>query len=309
MKDDAVGKPGGLWPGGLWIVLAAVFWSISGVVTKSIDLPPEAIAFYRSLFAGLALFPFVPRSRIVFRPLMFPMFVVFGAMCGTFLAAIKLTTAANAILLQCTASFWVIPIAWLAMRERPGRQAVWGILVAMAGVVTIVGYGSDRQAGESLGIYLGLASGLAYACVVVGLRFLRGMDPIWLSAVNNFGGAVVLGIWITLFGGGIPVPDGWTLLALAGFGIVQMAIPYALFARGLQRVGAAEAGLLGLLEPILNPTWVYLLVGEAPDDATKIGGAFLLAGLALRFAPLRARAAPGRPEGPKAPMSDQSPNS
>jgi DME family drug/metabolite transporter len=303
MTDDAASKPGGSWPGGLLIVLAAVFWSISGVAAKSIDLPPEAIAFYRSLFAGLALFPFVPRSRMVFRPMMFPMFVIFGAMCGTFLAAVKLTTAANAILLQCTASFWVIPIAWFAMRERPDRQAVWGILVAMAGIVTIVGFGEDRRPGESVGIYLGLASGLAYACVVVGLRFLRGMDPTWLSAVNNFGGAVVLGIWITLFGGGIPIPDAWTLLALAGFGIVQMAIPYALFARGLQRVGAAEAGLLGLLEPILNPTWVFLLVGEAPDDATKIGGAILLAGLALRFAPLRAWTAPKSPSAPQSPSS------
>jgi drug/metabolite transporter (DMT)-like permease len=67
--------------------------------------------------------------------------------------------------------------------------------------------------------------------------------------------------------------------------VVQLAIPYALFARGVRDVQAPEAALITLLEPVLNPIWVYLRHGERPADATLIGGAFLLAGVALRYLP------------------------
>ena len=66
-----------------------------------------------------------------------------------------------------------------------------------------------------------------------------------------------------------------------------MAIPYALFARGLREIGAPEAGLIGLVEPILNPIWVVLFVHERPAGPTVIGGLFLLAGLAYRYWPAR----------------------
>src|SRR3954447_27059559 len=79
------------------VLMAAVLWSLSGVVTKSLDLDATTIAFYRGLFAGLVLVPFVPRSRRVVRPEMLPLGLVFGAMTGLYLGAVKTTTAANAI--------------------------------------------------------------------------------------------------------------------------------------------------------------------------------------------------------------------
>jgi drug/metabolite transporter (DMT)-like permease len=81
------------------------------------------------------------------------------------------------------------------------------------------------------------------------------------------------------------VPTVPQAVALAAFGIVQMAIPYALFARGLREVSAAEAGLITLVEPILNPVWVVLVAHERPSLPTLAGGALLLAGVALRYIP------------------------
>src|SRR5207253_3211104 len=102
----------------------------------------------------------------------------FGAMTGLYLAAVKATTAANAIFLQYTSTVWTIPLSALLLRERPDRRSVLAIALAAVGIAAIVGYGYDGRPGERWGIALGLASGVGYAGVVVGLRGLRDLDPI-----------------------------------------------------------------------------------------------------------------------------------
>lgn len=271
--------------GRAFIVAAAVLWSLSGVLTKSLALDPPAIAFYRSLFAGLALVPFVPRERRVVLPGMLLLGLTFGAMTGLYIAAIKATTAANAIILQYTATFWMIPASALLLHERPDRRSMIGVALACLGIGLIVAYGGGGRPGESRGIALGLASGLMYALVAVGMRKFRMIDPTWLSAFNNLGAALTLGAWIGATTGPITVPTAGQAAFLLAFGVIQMAIPYALFARGLQVVRAPEAGLLGLIEPILNPIWVAIAVGERPTPATVVGGLFLLSGVAVRYVP------------------------
>ncbi|MBY0396510.1 MAG: DMT family transporter, partial [Thermoleophilia bacterium] len=166
------------------VLAAAVLWSLSGAITKSIDLDGLTIAFYRGLFAGLVLIPIVPAARRGFRPAMIPLGLVFGAMTGFFLASMKSTTAANAIYLQYSATFWVVPLSVLLLKERPDRRTLLGIGLSLLGVAPIVafGHGGGR---EWMGVIFGIASGLAYAVVAVGMRALRGQDPVWLSAVNN----------------------------------------------------------------------------------------------------------------------------
>ncbi len=158
-----------------------------------------------------------------------------------------------------------------------------GIGLATLGIVVIAVWG--YAPGEGLGVVLALISGFCYALIVLGMRGLRNLDPIWLSAVNNLGGALTLGLWMLLSSTSLPRPTPVQYGILATFGIVQMAIPYALFARGLREISAPEAGLIGLLEPILNPMWVLLVHGERPAPATLVGGLFLLAGVTLRYLP------------------------
>jgi drug/metabolite transporter, DME family len=273
------------------ILAAAVLWSLSGVVTKSLSLPALPIAFYRSLFAGLALLPFVPRSRWTARPAMIGLGLIFGAMIGFYIASVKATTAANAILLQYTCMFWTIPLSILVLREWPDRRSVVGIALAMVGIVIIVGFGYDGRPNEWQGVAYGLASGFAYSIVATTMRGLRDVDPTWLSAFSNLAGSLTLGAWMLATAGSIPVPTAGQSVALIAFGVIQMAIPYALFARGLRTVGAPEAGLIALIEPVLNPIWVFLVHGEIPSMPTRIGGLFLLAGLGYRSWP--AKEAPG----------------
>ena len=269
------------------MLAAAVLWSLSGAFGKLLQLDPLSIAFYRGLFAGLALLPFVPRDRWVFRPIMIPLGLIFGAMTGLFLASMKLTTAANTIYLQYTATFWVVPLAYVFLHERPDRRALLGVALALVGIGWIVKYGHAGSPDEWKGVVLGLASGVAYACVIIGLRGLRGLDPIWLSAVNNLGGALTLFLWMTLTTGPPTIPSLFQALVLLAFGVIQMAIPYTLFARGLREVDAAEAALITLIEPILNPIWVLLVAHERPSGATLAGGGFLLVGVGVNYVRFR----------------------
>lgn len=269
----------------MFVLAAAILWSVGGVVAKGQTLPPIAVSFYRSLFAGLALLPFVPRSRWAFRPAMVPLSLIFGAMIGVYIEAIARTTAANAILLQFTAIVWTVPASLFLLKERPDRRSVAGIAVATVGIAIILAWGRGGKPGEGLGMLLGLASGIGYAAAIIGMRSMRDVDPIWLSAVTNLGGALALGAFALVAIGPIPLPTGRQWPMLIAFGVVQMAIPYALFARGLKSIGAPEAGLISLLEPVLNPIWVVLVHGERPSTFTIVGGLLLLAGVAVRYVP------------------------
>ncbi len=176
------------------VLAAAVLWSLSGVFTKGLALDGVTIAFYRGLFAGLALVPAVPRAGKLSRS-MLPLGLCFGVMTGLYIAALKRTTAANAIFLQCTSTFWTIPSRWLcASGPIVGRS--WGSPWRWSASRVIVLFGYDGRPGEKPGVALALASGFAYACVATGLRGFRAIDPIWLSAINNLMGSLALGLYI-----------------------------------------------------------------------------------------------------------------
>lgn len=275
--------------GRLCILGAAVLWSLGGVITKGLEgLDGATIAFYRGLFAGLALLPFVPRSRMTFQKGMIPLVFAFAGMSGLFIGAIKATTSANAIFLQYSAVIWAIPASLIILREKPRARTVLGASGAAVGIAVILLLGKEHAQelpNNRLGIGMGLGSGACYALVVTFTRALRKCHPIWLSVVNNLGAAIILGGWIMATSGSIPIPSPAQAAVLLILGVVQMAIPLALFSRGLQDVSAPEAGVISLAEPLLNPLLVFAFIGEAPAPETRVGGLFLLAGMALRYMP------------------------
>lgn len=288
--------------GRFWIVAAALLWSLSGAYVKSPVLTalPAAdrgpvIAFYRALFAGLVLLPLLRAPRVRWRPLLVPMAISFAAMNVLFISAMTETSAANAILLQYTAPLWMFLGSVTLLGERLERRSLAALVLGMIGVAVILT--AFLGGAEARGVLLGLAAGLAYGSVAVCLRMLRDEDPAFLIVVNHLASAAVLLPWIVAFSAVPGVPQ---LAVLALFGTTQMAVPYVLFARGLQTTSPQEAGALTLLEPVLNPIWVFLLWREPVAPATFLGGAFILAGLAVRYVPLRwlQSAARQRTEGP-----------
>jgi drug/metabolite transporter, DME family len=275
------------WVARLLVVAAAVLWSLSGVVLKAPvfgDLPAEsrgaAIAGLRALFAALVLLPLLRPRRVRWRPGLVPMALCFAAMSVLFISALMTTSAAATIFLQYTSVVWACLLGWLILRERPGRPD----LIALGFVVAGIGVILANDPGSPLGNVLALASGVAYAGVVVSLRALRDEDPIWLSFLNQAVTALVILPALLV----LPMRVTATQLLLIAFlGAIQLALPYVLFSIGVRRVPAAEASLLLLVEPVLNPLWVLMVWGEQAVWSTWVGGGIILAGVASRFLPYR----------------------
>jgi drug/metabolite transporter (DMT)-like permease len=269
--------------GRLWVALAAVMWSSSGLFAKATTFevwPAESrglvLAFWRALFAGVLLLPFVRRPKWDAR--LIPLCIAFAVMNVMYLSSMTMTTAANAIWLQSTAPWWVFLVGVVILREPFPRSERIPLVIGGLGMAIILWYELAGQA--QVGVLLGLVSGFAYAGVVLSLRALRGLETFWIVAVAHlftalaiFPFVVYVDVWPTV--GQLPV--------LAGFGLFQMALPYVFFARGLRSITSQEATGIGLLEPILLPLWVYLAWGEAPALWTLVGGGLILLGLVLRY--------------------------
>lgn len=273
--------------GRLLVVAAAVLWSLSGFFVKSpwlADLPAASagptIAFYRCVFAFVILLPFVRPSRIRWHPALLLMAGFFASMNILLICSMTRTSAANAILLQYTAPIWMFVASVTLLGERADRRNLAALVLGMAGVgVIVVAFWGGTEAS---GVLMGLGAGVSYGGVVVCLRVLRDHDPFVLVALNHGVSALVVLPWIAGQGS---VPDAGQLATLFAFGTLQMAVPYVLFSRGMRTVSPQEAGVITLIEPIINPVWVLLLWHEPVALATVIGGAFILAGLAVRYIP------------------------
>lgn len=263
-----------------WFVfVAATLWSLSGFFVKSPYLAGwtgPRVAFWRAVFASVALCPLVRRPSWSWR--LVPMTVLFVGMNYTYLTAMVKGSAANAIWLQCTAPVWVLLVGVFVF----GEHAVWRdwVMVACAalGIGVIVFFESRGASLEA--VAWALASSFFYAGVVLSLRQLRGFDSVWLAALNHLVTVVALAPFAF---GGVSLPSGIQWGVLAAFGILQMGLPYALFAYSLKRIPGHEATAIGLIEPLLNPVWVFLAWGNKPAWWTVAGGAMILLGLAIRF--------------------------
>jgi drug/metabolite transporter, DME family len=268
-----------LWRARLLVVASALLWSLSGFFVKAPYFhgwPGPTLAFWRAAFACLLLWPLVRNPQWTWKLL--PMALMFAGMNYTYLTSMKEGSAANAIWLQCTGQVWVLLVGVFVFKER----AVWRdwmfVAFAAAGVGIILFYESRGVALRAVG--WGLASGVLYGGIVLSLRQLRDLDPIWLAAVNHLVTAIAL---LPFAFAGSHFPSGIQWLLLAGLGMVQMGLPYILFAHALKRIPGHEALGIGMIEPILVPVWVFLAWGEPPAWWTLVGGAFILVGLALRY--------------------------
>ena len=280
---------------GRWLVLAAaVLWSSSGFFAKAPlweNWPREhrgtSLAFWRALFAALALVPFIRKPCWSWGLL--PAGICFAIMNGTFLHAMTLTTEANALWLQYTCPLWVYLIGVYGFREHVhprDKGMVFGVLAGVLFILVAEWLRSDLSPESFRGSLWGVAAGAALAGVMLSLKHMPALDPVWVVAFCHAVAALAMlpFVWQSQ-----TRPELWQIPWLAAFGAIQMALPYILFYRGIRLLPAHEASCLALLEPLLVSLWVYLAWGSRPDYVapgwgTWVGGGLILSGLLWRYA-------------------------
>jgi len=306
-QSDTHGHPR-FW-GVALVFTAALLWSLNGALIKLVHEngrgPDGAtIAFYRSLVAGLFLLPVargkyhtllrrrtadgqgLPRLSTQFRLRWAALacVVFFALMTICFVVANTMTEAANVIILQYTSTFWIFGLSPWLLREKPHVKDLWLLALAMVGIAVI--FAGNANA-DLPGLVIALASGLFYGLLTLMIRQLRDSDSAAVIVLNNLGSAVLLLPLVLLFGD--LFVNSRALVLLIIMGIVQFGLPYYLFALGLVRIPAYQAGLITLAEPMLVPVWTYLAVKEAVPTTTAVGGGIILVALALFVRTARGR--------------------
>ena len=260
----------------LLVAGAALLWSTAGLGIKAIDDPPLKVVFFRSSVAAVVLLlHFRPRlSRLT--PGFLAGLACYTACLITFVTATKWTTAANAIFLQYSGVVWVLLLSPIVVKEPLRARDAAAIAVAFAGMALFFlgRFDSRGRAGDAIA----LLSGLFFAGLVLTLRRERGVGA---EAVVAWGNVVTAAAVLPF------VASDLTLTARSAtvflfLGVFQLAGAYALFVRGIRHVTATEASLVGMLEPIANPIWVLLFLGEKPALTSVVGGLVVLGAIAWR---------------------------
>jgi drug/metabolite transporter (DMT)-like permease len=258
----------------LVIALVAILWSSGGVLIKLVSWNPLALASIRSLIGAIFLLLVARGRRFNFSPLALAGALAYAATLITFVAATKLTTAANAILLQYTAPIYVALLGGWFLREHIN----WKDWLAISTVLTGMSFfflGKLSLTGMS-GNLLAISSGLFFAWLVLLLRKQKDANPLQSIIMGN-----ILTFLIGLpFCQALQLTKG-NIAGILALGIFQIAIPYLLYSIAIRHVRAFDAILVQTMEPILNPLWVWLIVAEVPGLWSIVGGLIVIVAILL----------------------------
>jgi len=257
------------------LVAASVLWSSGGLLIKFVIWNPLAIAGVRSAIAAVTVMAAVGKPH--FR-LSFPQIggaISYAATVILFVSATKLTTAANAIILQYTAPIYVALFSSRFLKEKIHWFDSAAVAVVLCGIFLF--FLDDLTAGGYFGNALALCAGFSMAWLGLFLRKQKDASPVETVLLGNL---ITVCVTFPFMLSGRPGPFGW--LGLGTLGVFQIGLSYVLYSHAIKKVKAIDAMLIFTIEPILNPVWVYLFIGETPGHWALAGGVLVLAAVVAR---------------------------
>jgi drug/metabolite transporter (DMT)-like permease len=259
----------------LLLILSALLWSLGGVLIKSIDWNPLAIAGSRSLIAVFLLTAGVPGAWRRFSPGIGASAAAYAGTVTSFVLATKLTSAANAIFLQYTAPVYIALLSPVLLQERTHGSDWFFLGWALLGVGTFF---LDRfSPGGLWGMGFALLSGLFFGSFIMLLRSQRETSP---ESAILYGNLLTVLVALPFMWPPSHLETNWPWLV--ALGVFQLTLPYVLYTSAIRHVRALDAALITFIEPILNPLWVMLVNHEAPTNWSLLGGGLVLSATATR---------------------------
>lgn len=260
------------------VAVGSILWSTAGLFVRAIHVDLWTTMVWRSLFGALSLALVLVvlngrNSLRIVKAIGLPGLIAVPISATSMLcyvAALRLTSVANVMMVYATIPFVAAAIAFLVMRERPKRHVLFASALAFTGVLVIVGSGTrfDDLAGNAVALLMTVTFGIV-------LVMARRYPSIDMAPVNGLAASICAlacwplspGIW----------PDPFELVMLGLFGTITTGLAYLLVLTGGRYIPSSEAGLIGFLDVILGPLWVWLAFGERPARAAFIGGCFVFA--------------------------------
>lgn len=260
----------------LLVLGAAILWSTGGLFIKATELSAFELSFGRSLLAAITIAIFTRREGLGLNRISAVTAVLYAALLLLFVLATKLTTAANAIFLQYTAPVYVLLLEPLFYKEKFRSRDFITVAACLAGM-SLFFVGKLRPQ-DVTGNLFALASGVCFAFFFLLLRHSKARQ-VNRAVSTIYGNLLVVLICAPSFFGavkqGIAPAD---LAAVAYLGIIQIGFAYLLFTSAMARgVRSLDAGIIGYIEPVLNPIWVFMFIGERPSGWAIVGGGIIIA--------------------------------
>ncbi len=258
------------------VLIAAILWSTSGLFIKIIDLNPFTIAGSRGIIAALMMMALM-NKRLNFN---WSLPQVAGGLCYagamiTFVVATVMTTAANAILLQYTMPVFTALFGMWLLKEKVTRFD-WGVIFIVVGGMAL--FFLDELTLDGLwGNIIAIISAIFFALLIIFLRMQKSGSPVETTILGNLITFCICLPFIIK-----EPPTGTSLLPLSYLGIIQLGLPFVLYSAAIKYVTAIDAVLIQTIEPLLNPVWVFLIIGEEPGSWAIVGGAVVLITVTIR---------------------------
>jgi len=259
----------------LFVFFAALLWSTGGLFIKWTKLSGLELSFYRSLFAIITVAIVTRKEGFGLNRITAVASALYAVLLVLFVLATKQTTAANAIFLQYTAPVYLLILEPVIYKERFRSRDLITVLVCVGGM-TLFFVGQLRPQDVS-GNLLALASGLCFALYFLLLRHSKSRAVNRASSVI-YGNLLAVVLLAPIGIAALPTIDMRDALCVVYLGVVQLGLAYILFTTAMARgVRSLDAGIVGYIEPVLNPVWVFLVLGEQPSRWALVGGAIIIA--------------------------------
>ncbi len=258
------------------VLIAVLLWSTGGLFIKlATNLDAYQVTFFRSLLAGITVLIITRRNGLRINAFGVMCSIIYATLLFLFVWATKHTTAANAIFLQYTAPVYILILAPFVIGEKFHVRDLATVIFCIAGMSLF--FVGDLTIGDYQGNIAALGSGIFLGLYIMLLKHPRavGMNSVITVIYGNF-----LLALLTLPSGLAAFPTaGFTDYAAVAFlGIFQIGISYILFIRGVTGgTRPLDASIIGFIEPLLNPVWVFLFVGERPSNWAVLGGLIIIA--------------------------------
>lgn len=260
----------------LLMALCAIMWSLGGIFIKLISWNPLLICGVRSVIAASILggYMFVTRTPVNFNKYSFGAGIGLSTSCIFFVFANKLTTAANAIVLQYTAPIFILLMSAFLFKQKLHKKEVVVVGITMCGIVLF--FLDQLSPGNILGNIFGICAGVFLALMFVMVGQGGKDDSIRMSGILfAHCMASIVGVPIGLMT--TTSTTGMEILYVVILGVFQLGIPYVLYTVASRNCPPLACSLIGMLEPLFNPVWVAIFVGEMPGTFALIGAAIIIA--------------------------------
>lgn len=264
--------------GVICVISASLFTSLAGVLVRLVeDADGWTLQFWRQAFFLVFIVGFLywrhgRKLPMALRAMGRPGLIAGVALSAAFIAyifALMNTTVAKVVFIGSTSPIFAAALAWLLLRERLPLVTWIAMAAAVVGIAVMVG--EALGTGDPTGALLALIPVAGYAVTLVCFRARRNLDMLPAVALAGLLALVVSGLAAQTLA--ISTHD---LAVAAVLGVVQLGLQYLLTTLGARHVPAGEVALLGRLQIVLAPFWVWVGMGEVPSAATLLGGAVVL---------------------------------